>query len=90
MLAGKGKYQIGHFTDTGVHFYSDEVKKWSTRDIRHLSKCKYCKYGLICGGGCPVAAIDINSDIDCPICSDIEATMKVFVESKKSDILKRL
>lgn len=90
MLAGKGKNQIGHFDETGVTLIQEQVKQWNTRDIMHLPKCKECKFGLICGGGCPVASLDIYSDINCPVCSDIENTMKVFVESKKNEILKRL
>lgn len=86
MLAGKGQHQIGRFDEHGVQFYKEEVKKWSERNILRIPKCRKCKYGLICGGGCSIAALDINNDIDCSVCSDIEETIKVFVESKKKTL----
>lgn len=90
MLAGKSKYQIGYFDEHGIKISSEQAKLWNERDILRLPKCKICKFAMFCGGGCPVAALNINSDIDCPVCSDIENTMKVYIESKKEEILKGL
>lgn len=90
MLAGKGRNQIGEFDDSKVTVYQDKADEWTSRDIMHMEKCKDCKYGLICGGGCPVAALDINKDINCPVCSDIDETIKALINSKKDEILSGL
>lgn len=88
MLAGKEKNQIGKFNDEQVTIDQDKAEEWTSRDIMHIEKCKDCKYALICGGGCPIAALDINKDINCPVCSDIEATIRAFINSKKDELLK--
>lgn len=88
MLAGKDVHQIGTFDSSGVTIDIEKFETWTSRTVDNLEKCKECKYSLICGGGCPMAAINLNGDINCPICSDITETVKVFVEHKKNKILK--
>lgn len=90
MLAGKCKHQIGTFNETEVCIDENYNDIWIRRNIFRIPKCQRCKYGLICGGGCPMAALNINGDIDCPVCSDIEDTIKVFIDTKKDEILQRL
>lgn len=81
MLAGRNSHQIGSFDQTGVHINQIALDKWTKRNVLSLEKCRFCKYALFCGGGCPVAAIDVNGGIDCPLCSDIEKVLRVFVAS---------
>ena len=88
MLAGKGVYQIGTFDASEVRIDSNKLNTWTERTIYNLEKCKDCKYSLICGGGCPMAAINLNKDLECPFCSDIAATIEAFVEHHKDDFLK--
>ncbi|OZQ67101.1 hypothetical protein CA600_09635 [Paenibacillus sp. VTT E-133280] len=90
MLAGKGHHQIGSYDGESVKLDPNLEGMWKDRTILRIPQCKECKYGLICGGGCPIAAIDINQDIDCPVCSDIEDTMKAFVNTRKRQILQKV
>lgn len=90
LLTGKGKSTIGKFDEKGVYIDEDLSKVWFERTIFRIPKCKKCKYALLCGGGCPVAAIDVNNSIDCAVCSDIEKTLEVFVESKKDMFLEQI
>lgn len=90
LLAGKNKHYIGTFDEDGVYL-DDELKdQWFGRNIFRMEKCKDCKYALVCGGGCPVAAIEINSDINDPICSDVERMFDIFVERNKDNFLRIL
>lgn len=90
MLAGNSVHQIGYFDERSVKINPVLDERWSNRTVLRISKCSECKFALICGGGCPVASIDINEDIDCPVCSDIENTIIAFVEHNKQKILQRI
>lgn len=43
----------------------EELKK---RTIKKLSKCKYCKFKLVCKGGCPITSLENNNDLMIPYC----------------------
>jgi uncharacterized protein len=90
LLAGKNAGVIGTFDDKGVYYDTDLSKLWVERSVFRIPKCKQCKYGLLCGGGCPVAAIEVNGDIDCPVCSDIEKTLEVYIDTIKNKFLDQL
>lgn len=51
---------------------------------------KIVNFVSYCGGGCPVAAIEVNKDIDCPVCSDIEKTLQVYIDTIKNKILNQM
>lgn len=89
LMAGKCKNDIGKFDEKGIYFDEDMTKLWFERSVFRIPKCKQCKFALVCGGGCPVAAIEVNNDIDCPVCSDIEKTLEVYVDSIKDLILQK-
>ncbi|AQR98088.1 radical SAM/SPASM domain-containing protein [Clostridium saccharoperbutylacetonicum] len=86
-MAGKNKYIIGKFNEKEVEFDEYATKLWFDRSVFRIPKCKDCKFCFICGGGCPVAAIEVNKDIDCPVCSDIEKTLQVYIDTIKNKIL---
>ncbi len=84
---GKGDHYIGTFDEDGVHINEDNYKLWVNRNPFQMDKCKDCKYVLMCGGGCPVAALERNKKIDCVVCNDIENTFKVYINYIKDKFL---
>lgn len=50
-VVGNKKYQIGGLKNDSIQWNEDELNKWRSHDIS-TSTCKYCKYALLCGGGC--------------------------------------
>ena len=80
---GKGVHTIGHFDENGVVIDEDNYKMWIERNPFKMERCKDCKYILLCGGGCPVAALQQNNDIGCSVCNDIERTLEVYVSHIK-------
>ena len=84
---GKGNNIIGTFDKDGVNLDPENFKLWSERTIFRLDKCKECKYAFMCGGGCPVSALEQNKDIDDVVCGDIEKTLERYVYYMKDKIL---
>ena len=84
---GKGRFNVGTFDSEGVYINEKVFKMWEERNIRRIDKCRECKYAFICGGGCPVAALETNHNIDHVVCSDIKNTLKVYVQLMKEKIL---
>ena len=90
LATGKEKNTIGKFDNNGVYLNKDDVELWFNRTIFRIPKCKECKYALLCGGGCPIASLEVNNDIDCPICSDIEKTLDVYINANKEKLLSKI
>lgn len=86
--AGNDDYRIGTFDENGVNIDEDRLKIWTDRDRFKIEKCKNCRFVFLCGGGCPVDALETNNDINKPICDDIENTIKVYVDHIKDKLLK--
>jgi radical SAM additional 4Fe4S-binding domain len=87
---GNGKYTIGTFDKNGVVLNMDDYKLWTERDVFRIEKCHDCKYAFICGGGCAVAAIETNQNIDDRVCGDVEKTMESYVSFIKDALLNEL
>jgi len=85
--AGKGKHTIGTFDKDGVRLNVEDTKRWLERSIFRIEKCQDCKYAFLCGGGCAVAAIENNQDIDDAVCSDIANTIERYVFHMKHVLL---
>lgn len=79
---GKGELSVGKFDEEEVHIDTDKLKLWSERNILRIEKCKKCKFAFLCGGGCPVMALETNGNIDCCVCSDIAATIQTYIKHK--------
>lgn len=79
--SGKGKHDIGCFDEQGVFIDKEKWKMWTERTVFRLDKCKKCKYAFLCGGGCPVLAMEQNGNIDDSVCSDIAQTFNSYVEN---------
>ncbi len=88
-FAGKGKHLIGTFDENGINLDSEAVKMWNERSVFRIEKCRNCKYAFLCGGGCPVAAVETNNNIDDVVCSDIENTLERYVFYNKDKLLNR-
>ncbi|SDY56200.1 radical SAM/SPASM domain-containing protein [Lachnobacterium bovis] len=77
--SGKGKHNIGTFDENGVTFNSTAYEAWTNRNVFKIKKCSGCKYAFLCGGGCPIKAIDQNGTMDDIVCSDIKNTIDTYV-----------
>ncbi|MDF2484265.1 MAG: hypothetical protein K0R46_433 [Herbinix sp.] len=84
---GKGNHTIGTFDKNGIIIDENAYQLWMGRNIFRIAKCRECKYALLCGGGCPVAALEQNKNIDCVICSDIEKTLELYINIMKPQFL---
>ena len=87
MLAGHCEEIIGTFDEKGVNISKNLDDKWSERTITRIEKCNDCKFGFFCGGGCPVASLDLEGDIDNPVCSDIKDSLYEYVTHNKDRFL---
>lgn len=85
---GNYDYRIGTFDENGVNIDENRLQIWTGRDRFHMDKCKDCKFTFLCGGGCPLDALESNNDINKPICDDIENTLKVYVNHIKDKLLR--
>lgn len=87
--AGNYNYRIGTFDKTGVKIDKSRWNMWIKREPFQMGKCKECKFILLCGGGCPVEALESHNDINCPVCGDIENTLQVYIKHIKDHLLKK-
>ena len=85
---GNKDYRVGTFDENGVNIDNYRLQKWTRRNPFEMDKCKNCKYIFLCGGGCPVEALESNRDINCPECDDMENTLKEYVEHIKNKLLR--
>lgn len=81
---GKGGFTVGTFDDDGVHIDQAALDRWRLRDGFRMRRCADCELLLLCGGGCPVKALERNNDIDDAVCGDVEATLAVHVDHIQS------
>lgn len=79
---GKKEIAVGSFDSEAVKIDEEKLALWSQRNVFRIEKCRQCKYAFLCGGGCPVMALERNCNIDCCVCSDIEATIKEYIEHR--------
>ena len=84
---GNRNYRIGTFDKTGVRIDRNRLNAWTKRDPFEMEKCKECKFVLLCGGGCPVEALENNNNINCPVCDDIEKTLEIYIKHEKNRLL---
>lgn len=85
---GNYNYRIGTFDENSINIDKDRLKIWTHRDRFKIDKCRNCKFVFLCGGGCPLDALETNHDINCPVCDDIENTIEVYVKHNKEKLLK--
>ena len=51
-MVGKEAFQIGDYNSEDIKWNNSVLKKWRDKNILTLNSCRYCKYALLCGGGC--------------------------------------
>lgn len=63
-MVGKKEYQIGDYTGESVIWNNEMLEKWKNANVSTSSKCRHCKYALLCGGGCMAQTIN-GTDNNC-------------------------
>jgi uncharacterized protein len=76
---GAKEYAVGSFYPK---LYIDEEKlaAWRNRSMLTIPKCKECKFGPICGGGCSLKALENTGTLAAPHCPPIESMMRLALE----------
>ncbi len=82
-------YSVGKYDENGVEIDKDKLNIWKRRDPFNISKCRECKYILLCAGGCPYHALKKFGNINCGVCNDIEKTLEVYVKHIKNHLLNK-
>lgn len=76
---GRDEYLLGTFWPK-VNLNAEAINTWQKRDVKNISKCRECKYDVICGGGCGVVAANQNSgNILSPDCRPIQELMDIGI-----------
>lgn len=52
-VIGNNKCLEGIYTKNGITWNNEIIRQWKNLDVSQRTPCKYCKYALLCGGGCP-------------------------------------
>lgn len=63
---GDEKYIEGKYSNLGINWNEKVVSIWKEIDVSQRKNCSYCKYALLCGGGCPYHYI-LGNNIQCPL-----------------------
>ncbi len=83
---GREEYLLGTYWPE-VRLNNDAIKTWQTRDVKSISKCRDCKYDIICGGGCGVVAANHNNgNILSPDCRPIQELLEIGINYYINDI----
>ena len=77
---GNNGYRVGTFYPNW-EIEKEKIDKWFNRSVKHLSKCKNCKYRYICGTGCPAAKhmSDDNMYVTAPSCVEYNELIKTIM-----------
>jgi uncharacterized protein len=86
--AGNKECRIGTF-DTKMELSQEQIQKWQGRDVLRIPKCRNCKVALFCGGGCAMAAININNNIDDPVCNNAEELLAEYIQGMRRKIISK-
>lgn len=76
---GREEYLLGTFWPE-VKLNNNAIDTWQNRDVKSISKCRDCKYDVICGGGCGVVAANQHGgNILSPDCRPIQELIETGV-----------
>lgn len=56
-VVGREDSIIGSFKDSKIEWNKPILHKWRSMDILKNDSCRFCRYALLCGGGCPFHSI---------------------------------
>lgn len=83
---GREEFLLGTYWPH-IKLNTDAINTWKSRDVRSISKCRDCKYDVICGGGCGVVAANHHrGDILSPDCRPIQELIEIGVNHYIDDI----
>lgn len=74
---GKPEYVIGKYSPEIV--WNDSIKNWQDRNTGNTPKCSYCKYALLCGGGCLAKALKFGGNFKASYCDGYDDIVRLSV-----------
>lgn len=83
---GKKEHIKGIYTKNRITWNKQVLEKWQDIDVSQKEPCKYCKYALFCGGGCPYHRMLLgNEEQQCIIFRNMfkSAINKAYAEFNK-------
>ena len=71
-----------------LELFKDKMDFWRDRNIINMEKCRDCKFGPICGGGCPISSILIHEGKE-PVCERYQEVLDTFFKHRGEKILEK-
>lgn len=65
-VIGNNKCLEGVYRKNDITWNDKITKQWKNLDVSQRKPCKYCKYALLCGGGCPYHYL-LGENISCKL-----------------------
>lgn len=84
---GSESVSIGEFSP-GLKLSQEGMDLWRDRDIVNIEKCRGCKFAPICGGGCPMASLEISNGKE-PVCERYQEVLDTFLKHRGKMILEK-
>ncbi|NTV90043.1 MAG: radical SAM protein [Clostridiales bacterium] len=83
---GREEYLLGTFWPK-VDLNNSAIDTWKHRDVKSISKCRDCRYDVICGGGCGVVAANkAGGKVLSPDCRPIHELLETGINHYIDDI----
>ncbi len=74
---GQKQYLLGTYSTNGIQWNESVINLWREKTFFSKDECKYCKYFLLCRGGCPFNSI--NTENKNNQCSYFREILKISV-----------
>jgi len=84
---GSGSMSIGRFFPD-LELREKDMDRWRDRDIMNMEKCSSCRFAPICGGGCPLASLEVSNGRE-PVCERFQEVLDTFLKYRGKMILER-
>lgn len=65
-VIGNNNCQEGTYSKDKITWNEKVLRLWKNLDVGQKKPCKYCKYALLCGGGCPYHYL-LGENISCKL-----------------------
>lgn len=65
-VVGNNNCQEGAYSKDKITWNEKVLRQWKNLDVSQKIPCKYCKYALLCGGGCPYHYL-LGENISCKL-----------------------
>lgn len=83
---GNKKYAVGKFFPK-IKIDEEKILRWRKRTIFDISECSVCNISTLCGGGCPLAAYQLNGRPDTPFCGQTKENISKYINIHKQSFL---